>query len=69
VVNTAPREKTRVKMTSVGLRPMMALMGAEPRAPKKAPAWRTETTLEEMALVLETLGLPSGFNRPKCARK
>jgi hypothetical protein len=44
-------------------------MGALLSAPKNAPAWRTETTFEEMAFVLDTMGFPSGPNSPKCFRK
>lgn len=44
-------------------------MGALPNAPKKAPAWRTDTTLEETSLAFLVLGVPSGFKRPKCSLK
>ena len=44
-------------------------MGALPRAPKKAPAWRTETTLEEMVTSLLLLTEPLGLMMPKCSSK
>ena len=43
-----PTENIMEKMMRVYLRLMRAEMGALPRAPKNAPAWRTETTFEVM---------------------
>jgi hypothetical protein len=41
-------------------------MGALAKAPTKAPAMRTETTLAEMLFTLLVFFVPSGFRRPKC---
>src|ERR1700683_4694044 len=56
-------------MTSVGLLPIRFEIGALPRAPKKAPAWRTDTTLEDTSFVFLVFGEPSAFNIPKCVWK
>lgn len=44
-------------------------MGALPSAPKKAPAWSTETTLEDTSFAFFVFGDPSALTRPKCALK
>ena len=41
-------------------------MGALPRAPKNAPACKTETTLEETSFERFVSMVPSCFTRPKC---
>jgi len=69
MILTAPREKINVKITSVRLRPIQFEIGALPRAPKKAPAWRTDTTLDDTLFVLFVFAEPSGFNMPKCVWK
>jgi hypothetical protein len=43
--------------------------GALPRAPKKAPACKTETTFDETALFLAVFLVPSGLRRWKCCWK
>jgi hypothetical protein len=58
LIRTAPRAKIAEKMMSVGLRPILAEMGAEPSAPKNAPPWRTETTLEETLVTAAASFLP-----------
>ena len=59
-----PTENIMEKMMRVYLRLMRAEMGALPRAPKNAPAWRTETAFEVMAFFLAVPPL-----KPKCSWK
>ena len=44
-------------------------MGALPRAPKNAPAWRTETTLDETVTAWLLLTVPLALMIPKCVSK
>jgi hypothetical protein len=58
-----------MKITSVHLLPIQFDIGALPRAPKNAPAWSTDTTLEDTSVVFLAFGEPSAFNIPKCVWK
>lgn len=66
---TAPTEKIMENRRRVNLLPIAEDTGAEPKAPKKAPACRTDTTLDETAFALLTSLVPSSLTKPKWERK
>ena len=43
--------------------------GALPSAPKNAPAWKTETTLDDTASILAVFSEPSVLIKPKYSKK
>lgn len=57
-VRTAPMRKIRLNPISVHLLPNLADIGADPNAPKNAPAWSTDTTLDETAVTLPGVESP-----------
>ena len=64
-VFTAPTEKMAEKVSKASFLPMAAEIGAEPRAPKNAPAWSTETTLDETSFDFFMFVVPSALIKPK----
>ena len=55
--------------TSVHLRPMRDETGALRSAPKKAPPWSTDTTLDETSFVRFVFGFPSASTMSNCTAK
>ena len=62
---TAPTENIIVKTMRVHLLPIQFDKGALPRAPKKAPACKTDTTLDDKSFTFLAFLEPLGFNIPK----